>query len=212
LHEKSHDMRGHGDDEFDDGDAIAKTGPSHAKLLIATGSWQSLPRHMRLLMDDAMEHVDGDHAAEPKSAPTYDQARSTATDADADADAAPVGVRVPKSMKKLNKAAALAIFQAKRCNKGSRSRSSLSATLGRRYGTTAKTVRDVWNGRTWANVTKPFWTAEDKKKFEGKEKKFEGRKMQACSDHLTPYPTPITTLPMHLPSACSLWWPRVDRA
>jgi hypothetical protein len=203
LHEKHHDMRG--DDEFDDGDDIAKTGPRNAKLLITTGSWQSLPRHMRLLMDDAMEHVDGDHGAASKSAPTYDHARSTATDADADVlfRSSPVRPRVPKSTKKLNKAAALAIFQAKRCNTGSRTR--LSAVLGRRYGTTAKAVRDVWNGRTWAKVTKPFWTAAEKKEFEV-------RKMKARSDHPTPYPTPITTLAMHLPRDCSLWWPRVDRA
>jgi hypothetical protein len=198
---KHDDMRGHGDDKFDDGDAIATTGPSHARLLITTGSWQSLPWHMRLLMDDAMEHVDRDHSgAASKSAPTYDQARSTATDADA--DAAPVCASAPKSTRKLNKAAALAIFQAKRCTRGSRT--SLSAALGRRYGTTAKAVRDVWNGRTWAKVTKPFWTAEEKKKFEF-------RKMQACSDHPTAYPTPITPA-MHLPSAGSLWWPRVVRA
>ena len=190
-----------------DGDDIAKTGPRNAKLLITTGSWQSLPRHMRLLMDDAMEHVDRDHSgAASKSAPTYDQARSTATDADA--DAAPVCASAPKSTRKLNKAAALAIFQAKRCTRGSRT--SLSAALGRRYGTTAKAVRDVWNGRTWAHVTKPFWTAEEKNKYEEK-KKYKVRTMQACSGHPTPYPTPIT-LAMHLSCAYSLWSPRVDRA
>jgi len=206
IHDDKHDdMRG----EFGDGDgAIAKPGPSRAGLLPTTGSWQSLPRHTRMLLDDAMEHVDEDHGAASKSAPTYDQARSAT-------DAAPVRASAPNSTKKLNKAAAklnkaavLAIFQTKPC-KGGR-RSSLSAALGRRYGTTAKAVRDVWNGRTWAHVTKPFWTAEEKNKYEEK-KKYKVRTMQACSGHPTPYPTPIT-LAMHLSCAYSLWSPRVDRA
>jgi hypothetical protein len=191
-------------------------------------------RHTRMLMDDAMEHVDEDHGAESKSAPTYDQARSAttddadtdddtdtdadaatydqarsaATDADADADAAPVRASAPKSTMKLNKATAIAIFQAGRCQRGWRS--SLSAELGRRYGLTAKTVRDIWNGRTWAKVTKPFWTAQDEKLYEAR-KKYKASKKQACSGHPTPYPTP-DTLATDLPCADSLWWPRVDGA
>ena len=89
-------------------------------------------------------------------------------------------------------------------------RSSLSAALGRRYGTTAKAVRDVWNGRTWAKVTKPFWTAQDEKLYEAR-KKYKASKKQACSGHPTPYPTP-DTLATDLPCADSLWWPRVDGA
>jgi hypothetical protein len=228
-------MRG----EFGD-DAIAKPGPSRAGILPATGSWQRLPRHTRMLMDDAMEHLDEDHGAASKSAAIYDQARSTATDADADADAdaatydqarsaatdadadadadtAPVRASAPKSTMKLNKAAALAIFQA-RAGRSTRGwRSNLSAALGRQYGLTAKTVRDIWNGRTWAKVTKPFWTAEEKRLYEAKEKykagkmQYEASKMQACSGHPTPYPTP-NTLATHLPCADRLWWPRADRA
>ena len=40
----------------------------------------------------------------------------------------------------------------------------LSGMLGRRYGMTAKAVRDIWNLRTWAKVTAPFWNAEERQK------------------------------------------------
>jgi hypothetical protein len=196
-------MRG----EVGDGD-VAKPGKSLAGLLPKppTGSWHRLPRHTLQLMDEAMEHVDEDCSAALRSAPTYDQSCSAADAADAADEAvadaaAPLGA--PQSTtslnKKLNKAAALSIFLAKRCKKGRRS--SLSAALGRRYGTTPKAVRDVWNGRTWAKVTEPLWTAEERKAFEV-------RKMQF--DHPAPNPT-SSAFAGHLPCTQALWWPRFHR-
>ena len=155
---------------------VAKPGPSRAGLLPTTLSWHSLPQHTLMLMDDALEHVDEDRRAGSKSAQPYDQARSAidaaaatppaAADAAEDAAAAaPLSAGAPQSPTKLNKALALAIFKAKRCKIAGR-RSSLSAALGHRYGMTAKAVRDVWNGRTWAKVTEPFWTAEERKAYQ----------------------------------------------
>ena len=161
---------------------VAKPGPSRTGLLLTTLSWHSLPGHTLMLMDEALEHVDEDRRAGSKSAPAYDQARSAidapaaatpaaaVATADAAADAAaaaPLSAGAPQSPTKLNKAHALAIFQAKRCKIAGR-RSSLSAALGRRYGMTAKAVRDVWNGRTWAKVTEPFWTAEERKAYQAR--------------------------------------------
>ena len=191
---------------------VARPGRSRAGLLPMTGIWQSLPRHTLMLMDDAMEHVeeDYDQSAASKSAPTCDQARSAAAaaaaEAEAEADAAAaahlaaMSGGAPQSTKKLNEALALAIFQARPCKKGRRT--NLSATLGRRYGMTAKAVRDVWNVRTWASVTKPFWTAEERVAYEV-------RKMQRA--HPNPHLIPIAPA-MHLPCTYSPWWPRADRA
>jgi hypothetical protein len=169
------------DDMRGDVDAVAKPTLFRTGPLPTTGSWHSLPRHTLRLMDDAMAHVDGERGAVSSFAPACEQARSpatttaTATTADDDAAAAPLGAGARQSTTKLNQEAALEIFQAKRCNRGKRSR--LSTALGRRYGITAKAVRDIWNGRTWANVTKPLWTAEDLKAYEV-------RKMKR--DHHTP--------------------------
>jgi hypothetical protein len=39
-------------------------------------------------------------------------------------------------------------------------RSGLSKVLAERYGVTMKAIRDVWNLRTWTDVTRPFWSLE----------------------------------------------------
>ena len=50
--------------------------------------------------------------------------------------------------------------------KASRSaRDSLTSVLSKRYNITMKAVRDVWNLRTWAWATMPFWTRSDLEKF-----------------------------------------------
>jgi hypothetical protein len=33
--------------------------------------------------------------------------------------------------------------------------------LGPKYGVSAKTIRDIWSGRTWTEATKHIWTADD---------------------------------------------------
>ena len=37
-------------------------------------------------------------------------------------------------------------------------RDGLAIRLANEFGITAKAVRDIWNLRTWAQVTKPFWS------------------------------------------------------
>ena len=50
--------------------------------------------------------------------------------------------------------------------KASRSaRDSLTSVLSKRYNITMKAVRDVWNLRTWAWATMPYWMRSDLAKF-----------------------------------------------
>ena len=49
--------------------------------------------------------------------------------------------------------------------KSSSARDGASAALAQQYGITMKAVRDVWNLRTWAWDTQPFWTRRDEEKF-----------------------------------------------
>ena len=44
-------------------------------------------------------------------------------------------------------------------------RDSSTSVLSKRYNITMKAVRDVWNLRTWAWATMPFWTRSDLEKF-----------------------------------------------
>ena len=57
---------------------------------------------------------------------------------------------------------AIEIFRAKAHRKA---RGSLAASLATRFGITAKAVRDVWNLRTWAWTTRPFWAQTDHDHF-----------------------------------------------
>jgi hypothetical protein len=57
---------------------------------------------------------------------------------------------------------AIAIFRAKELRMP---RDRTSAVLSEQYGITMKAVRDVWNLRTWAWSTMPFWTKRDLHKF-----------------------------------------------
>ena len=44
-------------------------------------------------------------------------------------------------------------------------RDSSTSVLSKRYNITMKAVRDVWNLRTWAWTTMPYWTRSDLAKF-----------------------------------------------
>ena len=37
----------------------------------------------------------------------------------------------------------------------------LASRLGTEFGLTNKAIRDIWNLRTWAPATKPYWTLAD---------------------------------------------------
>ncbi|EKX36363.1 hypothetical protein GUITHDRAFT_117472 [Guillardia theta CCMP2712] len=41
-----------------------------------------------------------------------------------------------------------------------------STFIAKKYGVSSKTVRDIWNRRTWAEATKPLWTDEEKESTE----------------------------------------------
>jgi hypothetical protein len=54
---------------------------------------------------------------------------------------------------------AVAIFRAKLC---ARRRDGTAAGLAEAHGITQKAVREIWNLKTWAEVTSPYWTTKDR--------------------------------------------------
>ncbi|EKX36357.1 hypothetical protein GUITHDRAFT_117466 [Guillardia theta CCMP2712] len=44
-----------------------------------------------------------------------------------------------------------------------------SAFVASKYGTSPKTVRDIWSRRTWADATRPLWTEEERSLMAAKE-------------------------------------------
>ena len=60
---------------------------------------------------------------------------------------------------KLDAEAAIAIFLARGAG-----RDGVSKALAKQYNLTTKAVRDVWNRRTWGQVTRPYWTRDDERK------------------------------------------------
>lgn len=51
------------------------------------------------------------------------------------------------------------------CRDAHSSKDALSCKLAVDYGITAKSVRDIWNMRTWGWATIPYWTEDDKRRF-----------------------------------------------
>ena len=62
-------------------------------------------------------------------------------------------------MTKISQEVAISIFMAKKSRRSKRD--NLASTLAARYGITSRSVRGIWNLRTWAHATKPFWTTDD---------------------------------------------------
>lgn len=46
-------------------------------------------------------------------------------------------------------------------SKGEARAKSHSAEIARKYGVTAKTIRDIWNRSTWSKATRKLWTEEE---------------------------------------------------
>lgn len=44
-------------------------------------------------------------------------------------------------------------------------RDNVAEILSQKYQITMKAIRDIWNLRTWKEVTKPYWTVEDQMKY-----------------------------------------------
>ncbi len=58
---------------------------------------------------------------------------------------------------------ALRLFQARAQRKGKRG--GLADELAQEEGVSSRTVRDIWNLRTWTEVTRPQWSPADYKRF-----------------------------------------------
>mmetsp|Transcript_33779 Transcript_33779/g.85390 ORF Transcript_33779/g.85390 Transcript_33779/m.85390 type:complete len:202 (+) Transcript_33779:122-727(+) len=63
-----------------------------------------------------------------------------------------------------------------------------------KYGVTPKTIRDIWNGRTWWNATKPYWSKQERFR----------KACQIMPDSATAYPT------MWAPSQTQAPWPMLQ--
>mmetsp|Transcript_30856 Transcript_30856/g.82713 ORF Transcript_30856/g.82713 Transcript_30856/m.82713 type:complete len:342 (-) Transcript_30856:1482-2507(-) len=53
-------------------------------------------------------------------------------------------------------------------NGGKPTRSQLTSRIALEHGVTAKTIRDIWNRRTWAKATRPLWTPAEAKLYHAK--------------------------------------------
>ena len=47
---------------------------------------------------------------------------------------------------------------------------SKSVTVGKQFGVSAKTIRDIWKRETWVKATREFWSEEDELRYREKEK------------------------------------------
>ena len=54
-----------------------------------------------------------------------------------------------------------------------------SADVASKYGTSAKTVRDIWSKRTWTGATEALWTAEEVLEYAKRERRGLGRPLGA---------------------------------
>eukprot|EP00960_Hanusia_phi_P014780 437846-Hanusia_phi.AAC.2 len=54
-----------------------------------------------------------------------------------------------------------------------------STVIARHFGISSKAVRDIWDRRTWAHVTMPLWTDEEKADYESMNKRAPGRPVGA---------------------------------
>ena len=72
-----------------------------------------------------------------------------------------------KTGNKISADDAINIFRARSPYARTARHPTLSNDLAREYGISAKAVRDIWKLRTWWNITKPFWNAEDHEAFRG---------------------------------------------
>uniref|UniRef100_A0A7S1H2Z0 Uncharacterized protein n=1 Tax=Hemiselmis andersenii TaxID=464988 RepID=A0A7S1H2Z0_HEMAN len=74
--------------------------------------------------------------------------------------------RAKKARHQLTEEEAVAIFnlRPKATKDGNQRRGSMThcKIIAPKYGVTPKTVRDIWNGRTWWSATKQYWSKEEK--------------------------------------------------
>ena len=70
--------------------------------------------------------------------------------------------------KKITGDEAITIFRARSPRDRKFKHSSISNELAEAFGISQKAVRDIWNLRTWWEVTRPFWSAQDYQRFHAK--------------------------------------------
>jgi hypothetical protein len=123
----------------------------------------------------------------------------------------------------INRDDAVAIFRAKFDRTGSRSQ--LSTKLSEKYEITPRAVRDIWNLRTWAHATMPYWTTKEHNRFLLMSQKIEAqgmiqnhtsvlpdhdRAMRRVEGHLIAQGPSRTLQPASRPPCVSLVWSRMD--
>lgn len=65
--------------------------------------------------------------------------------------------------------AAITIYQAK-----AKKTHRTGAHLSQLFGVTPKAIRDIWNLRSWTLTTKPYWSEQDREKYESSPRNFRG--------------------------------------
>ncbi|EKX44031.1 hypothetical protein GUITHDRAFT_110135 [Guillardia theta CCMP2712] len=77
----------------------------------------------------------------------------------------------------LNADIALKIYSSR--NSDSLFKTAESAVIARHFSISSKAVRDIWDRRTWAHVTMPLWTDEERAEYESMNKRAPGRPVGA---------------------------------
>ena len=125
---------------------MAADAGAESMALLALSAWSS---------DSAV--VCGDACSEDEQEPSA--ARS------AHADVRFAGGKLPRSataadaVRVLTAEQAVAVFLARKERTGKRG--DVANTLARRFGVAPRTIRDIWNLRTWKEVTQPLWSSDD---------------------------------------------------
>jgi len=58
------------------------------------------------------------------------------------------------------------------------------AALSRKYGISAKAVRDIWNRNTWVRATRDLWTKEEKEEGAPQRRRTDNKIIRAAASHL----------------------------
>jgi len=88
-------------------------------------------------------------------------------------------------------------------------RDRLANRFAKEFGITAKAVRDIWNLRTWAQTTKPFWSPSDETHFLKREHRKNTKRMsmkKSVAKKAPPQENHIPTISITPPFADSFFW------
>jgi hypothetical protein len=85
-------------------------------------------------------------------------------------------------------------------------RDRLANRFAKEFGITSKAVRDIWNLRTWAGTTKPFWSPSDEAHFLKREHRKNTKRVsmkQSVAKKAPPQENDVPTISM---TADSFFW------